>query len=289
MITFIKDQFSRGVLMRFTTSISSLLLATGIIFNCAANAANTDVVATVGKNNITLEDFNKRYDEVKDKTLNPPSRELFLEDLVRYEVGVQEAEKRKIADDPLVAERLRQETYKGLIEKDLGQKIEGIKITDAELKKYYDKNPEIRSSHILIEVKPGAVAKDRAAAKKRAEEIYSEVKKSKRPFEELVTLYTDDSITKPNGGDIGYQSRLTIVPDYYNALFNAKVGSIIGPVETKFGYHIIKVTDRHSYDKADKRQVRAAVFDEQRKEIFDAYFKNLKSKYSIKENKSLLK
>ena len=151
----------------------------------------TDVVATIGSQKITLEQFNKKYAEILTQvSVNPPSRKLFLEDLVRYELGVQQAKKMSLEKDPLVADRINQEMYKGLLEKELGKKVQNIKVSDEEMKTWYAKNPQIRLSVLIVEVKPGATPEQRSEAKKRATEILSEVKKSKRPFEELVRLQT---------------------------------------------------------------------------------------------------
>ncbi len=250
---------------------------------------STEVVAQVGKKTITLDEFNKKYNEVKSQTINPPSREVFLEDLIRYEVGLQEAEKRGLQKDPIVIERFNQEMYKALLEKEIGPRIQKIQVSDAEMKAWYANNPELRTSHILIEFKPGATPAQIAEAKKRATEIFDEVKKSKRPFEELVKLYSDDALSKQAGGDIGWQSRVTLVPGYYEAAASMKVGEIKGLIETQFGFHIIKLTGRRSYENANKRQIRAAVYDEKRKQIFNEYFDKLKRSYTIKENKSALK
>lgn len=250
---------------------------------------STDVVAQVGKKSITVEDFNKKYNEVKSQTVNPPPKDLFLEDLIRYEVGLQEAEKRGLQKDPIVLERLNQEMYKALLEKDLGPSIQKIQVSDKEMEAWYAKNPELRTSHILIEFKPGATPQQVAEAKKRAVDIYDEVKKSKRPFEELVKLYSDDALSKQAGGDIGWQSRVTLVPGYYEAAAAMKVGEVKGLVESQFGFHIIKLTGRRSFENSNKRQIRAAVFDEKRKQIFNNYFDKLKKSYSIKENKSAIK
>jgi parvulin-like peptidyl-prolyl isomerase len=272
--------------------IATLLIASPAFAQKApapTTAAQQEVVATVGGKNITLKDFNEKYDDVQKQTVNPPTKELFLEDLVRYEMGVQEAEKRGLAQDPIVKERVRQELYKGLLEKDIGAKIKDIKVNENEMKAYYQRNPELRTSHILIEFKPEATDQQKQAAKQRAQEIYAEVQKSKRPFEELVALYTDDVLSKKNGGDIGWQTGLTIVPPYYDAALRMKVGEVKGLVETPFGYHIIKLTGRHAYADADKRKMRAAVFDEKRKVIFDDYFARLKKQYPVHINKSALK
>jgi parvulin-like peptidyl-prolyl isomerase len=266
--------------MRYITVISLLFFS---------SALRAQVVATVGNTKITLEEFKKKYDEVKRQAINPPTPDLFLEDLVRFEVGVQEANKRGLKNDPQVQDRFNQELYKALVEKEIGKKVDGIKVNEDEMKSYYKKNPEIRSSHILIEFKPDATQEQRDTALARAQEIYKEVKASKRPFEELVRIYSDDSLSKVNGGDIGFQSRMTVVPTYYDALARMKKDEINGPVRTLHGFHILKKTDIRSYENANKKQLRAAVFEEKRTEIFNRFFDGLKSRYSIEKNEALLK
>ncbi|MBX3041767.1 MAG: peptidylprolyl isomerase [Bdellovibrionaceae bacterium] len=246
------------------------------------------VVAQVGTKRITLDEFTKKYNEVRSQTINPPTKQQFLEDMVRYEVGLQEAEKRNLDKDPIVQDRVKQEMYKALLEKDLGQQVQKIQVSDAEMKAWYGKNPEIRTSHILIEYRPGASAEQVAEAKKRAQEIFQEVRGSKRSFEELVRLYSDDPLSKQAGGDVGWQSRVTLFPSYYETALGMKVNEIKGLIETPFGFHIIKLTGRRGYEEANKRQIRAAVYDEKRKQAFNGYFERLKKQYSIKTNPSAL-
>jgi len=271
---------------RFQALMTFLLASCLVSF---AGAQSKEVVATVGNKIITAEEFNKKFNEVKAQTVNPPTKEQFLEDLVRYEVGLQEAEKRKLQNDPIVQDRMHQELYKALLEKDLGERVQKITVSDKEMEAYYKKNPEIRTSHILIEVKPGSTPEQKAEARKRAEEIYEkEVKKSKRPFEELVKLFSDDPLSKQTGGDIGWGNRITWVPAYYDAALRMSVGEISPLVETQFGYHIIKVTGRRTFDNANKRAIRAAVFDEKRREVFNEYFERLKKGYKIQVNKKAI-
>lgn len=253
-----------------------------------ATNVNANVVAQVGATKITLKEFNKKYKEIKRTSINPPKPEVFLEDLIRFEVGVQEAKKKKLEKDPVVIERFKQELYKAYVEKSIGKKVEGIKVTTAEMRRFYKKNPELRTSHILIEFKPNATPQQISEAKKRAEEIYAEVKKSKRPFAELAKIYSDDNFSKANGGDIEYQTRITVAPTYYDAAVKMKVGQIKGLVRTLYGFHIIKLTGVKSYDNANKRRIRMAVFDQKRARIFNRFFNKLKSKYKIKKNTKLL-
>jgi parvulin-like peptidyl-prolyl isomerase len=242
------------------------------------------VLAQIGTKKITLSEFNKKFNDVKAQTINPPSKALFLEDLIRYEVGLLEAEKKNLDKDPTVQDRMRQELYKALLEKELGQTVQKFQVSDKEMADWYKNNPEIRFSHILIEYKPGATLEQVAEARKRAQEIFEEVKKSKRPFEDLVRLYSDDPISKQAGGDVGWQSRVTLVPSTYEAVSTMKSGEIKGLVETPFGFHIIKMMGKRGFDEANKRQIRAAVFDEKRKQAFNEYFEKLKKQYNIKVN-----
>lgn len=248
-----------------------------------------EVVATIGNTKITVKDFNDKFNQAFKNSVNPlPTKKQFLEELIRFEVGVQEAEKRNLDRDPIVRNAMRRELYKGLLEKELGMKVQNMPITEAEMAEHYKRNPEVRFSHILFELKPNPTPEQRQEALDRANKIFDEVKKSKRPFPELVKLYSDDPLSKQVGGDAGWQSRLTIVPQLYDAALSGKAGDIKGLIETQFGFHIIKVTDKRTYENASKRAVRLSVFEEKRKKIFDEYMEKLKKNYTIKSNPALV-
>lgn len=261
-----------------------------ILLLAAGSMASAQTLASVGKSKISLKDFKAKYKEVKQKSfVSVPTEKEFLEELVRYELGVQEAKQLKLQNSPVVKQRFEQLLYQYLLEKQLGDSINKIKVTESDMKSYYKGNPEIRTSHILIEMAPGANKTQRETAKKRALEIYNEVKSSKKPFSELVALYTDDAVTKRSGGDVGWHTKLTITPDYYNAASKLKEGAISGLVETVYGFHIIKLTGKNTYQKANKRQLRQIVFEIKRKKLFDDYFAKLRKKHAVKVNKNLLK
>jgi peptidyl-prolyl cis-trans isomerase C/peptidyl-prolyl cis-trans isomerase D len=278
--------------MKVSSPFKIILLMLTVLVSLPAHTADkeSEIIASVGAKSITLAEFSKKFNEVKSQSLNPPTKEEFLEDLVRYYVGLQEADKKGLRNDAAVKERMEQELYKGLLEKSLGPEVSSIKVSDEQMKAWYKNNPEIRTSHILFEFKPGAKPEEIAEAKKRAQEVYEkDVKNSKRPFEELVRLYSDDPLSKQTGGDIGWQNRLTLVPNYYNTALAMKVGDVKGLVETPFGFHILKLTGKHSYDNANKRQIRTAVFDDLRRQKFNKFFESLKKEYAIKVNSKLIK
>lgn len=273
--------------------ITSLVSTTGYSQGTkpAANAKKpSEVLATVGTKKITVEEFNQKYQEVLAQTMSgAPSPRVFLEDLIRYEIGLQEAKKKNVQNDPIFQERVNQEMYKTLLEKELGKKVQESEVTEEDMKAWYAKNPQIRVSSIMVEVKPGATAEQRAEGRKRAEEILKEVKASKRSFEELVRLYSDDTTTKALGGDIGWQSRVTLNPVFYNSAIALKLNEITSSlVETPFGFHILKLTGKRSFEEATRREIRMAVFDEKRKQHFDNYFNGLKKNYPVNVNEKLL-
>ena len=75
-------------------------------------------------------------------------------------------------------------------------------------------------------------------------------------FEEVARNYSEDNSAQ-NGGDLGYFGRGKMVPEFEEAAFNANVGEIVGPVKSKFGYHIIKVTDQKK-ENGEIKEVRAS-------------------------------
>lgn len=269
-----------------------ILFAVLTYFSLSVHDVSAQTVARVGNKEITLKEFQEKFSEIKKRAVNPPSVDEFLEDLIRYEMGLQEAQRRKLENDPAVKQAMDQELYRGLVEKSIGQKVGQIKVNEKEMRAHYARNPEIRTSHILISLKPTANQQERAAAKKRAEEIYAEVTKSKRPFADLVKLYSDDTSSKNGGGDLDYQSRISLLttfgPTYYEAALKMNINQIRGLVETPYGYHIIKLTGKRSYEQASKQQIRLAVFEEKRKKVFDDFFNSLKKNYKIETNRKLL-
>src|SRR5690606_3587079 len=74
-------------------------------------------------------------------------------------------------------------------------------------------------------------------------------------FDELARQYSADPGSGQRGGDLGFFRRGSMVKPFEDAAFAASVGSIVGPVKTDYGYHIIKVTDRSmkSYKLRDLR------------------------------------
>jgi len=118
-----------------------------------------------------------------------------------------------------------------------------------EIKAYYESNisrygePEQRrASHILIAVKSGADDAEKAGARERAAQIVSQLRKSPASFAELAKKNSGDTGSASKGGDLGFFSRGMMVRPFEDAAFRLKPNQISDPVESDFGFHIIKIT-----------------------------------------------
>src|SRR6478752_5953569 len=107
--------------------------------------------------------------------------------------------------------------------------------------KQYSTAEERAASHILIAVKPDASDADKAAAKQKAEALLAQVKANPGKFAELAKGNSQDPGSAPQGGDLGTFARGSMVKPFEDAVFAGKPGDIVGPVQTDFGYHVIKV------------------------------------------------
>jgi len=103
------------------------------------------------------------------------------------------------------------------------------------------------AAHILFAYKgaeraPKTITRSKADAKKRADEAHAKLKEGKATFEDLVTQYSDDEISKQANGMIGNFERNAMPAAFADATFNLKVGDVSDVVETPQGFHIIKRT-----------------------------------------------
>ncbi|MBM4178594.1 MAG: hypothetical protein FJ211_04590 [Ignavibacteria bacterium] len=103
-------------------------------------------------------------------------------------------------------------------------------------------NPIARASHILI---PFGVNKD--SAKAEANSVLAKAKKGD-DFADLARTYSKDPGSAQQGGDLNYFGKGRMVKEFDSAVFAANAGSIIGPIETQFGYHVIKVAEKMSVE-----------------------------------------
>ena len=134
---------------------------------------------------------------------------------------------------------------RGLID---SQVVDKIEISESETKAYYDNNPsffkkpeQVKASHILIKVAPEATDMQKAQKRIEIAKIQQKVQEG-QDFATLAKEYSEGP-SKENGGDLGYFPRGQMVKPFDDAVFALKPDQVSDIVETRFGYHIIKVFD----------------------------------------------
>ena len=129
-------------------------------------------------------------------------------------------------------------------------------VTDQEVKQYYEDNKntlflvpaKLKASHILaifpwVEDNSEETEEGREEALSKIEMVEDKLKDG-GDFEDLARQYSDDGTSGENGGDLGYISKGQMVEEFEEALFSLDVGEVSEIVETEYGFHIIKATDR---------------------------------------------
>ncbi len=149
-------------------------------------------------------------------------------------------------------DNLREELEQQLLaEKMQMELINDVNITPREVVEFYNSIPQDSLPYLNAEVEIGEiVAKpevneiERLKALQKILEIRKDIIDEKETFAELAQKYSDDPGSGAQGGELGFASRGTYVPEFEGAAYNLEQDEISEPVETKFGFHIIQMQER---------------------------------------------
>lgn len=162
-----------------------------------------------------------------------------------------------------------------------------VQVDPAEIKKYYEGHraqyevKETRqASHILIAIDGGASAEAKQQARAKAEEIYNQLKRNPGKFAELAKQYSQDPGSAANGGDLGFFSRGSMVKPFDDAVFQMKVGDISTPVESQYGFHIIRLTAIKPGQGKSLDEMRGQIEAELRKQLASRKFAEIAENFN---------
>lgn len=175
------------------------------------------------------------------------------EKLVEY-LGQSINEIREDMQDRLRENAITDEVRKKLIGK--------IKLTPAEISRYYNKLPKDSLPYIpktvevqIITTKPPISLKETDAIKNRLRDYTDKVNKGESSFSTLALMYSEDDESAKRGGELGFTGRNSFVPEFANAAFSLtdpkKISNI---VESEYGYHIIQLIERRG-DRINVRHI----------------------------------
>lgn len=267
-----------------------VFLLIGVFTKGCAGNRNKDVLARInGKETITLSEFNDRISKLPpqfQEIINKNKKE-FLEELIVDRLLYDEAVLRKLDGKKDVKELFNEAKRKILMARLLKQEVEdSVAVGEEDIENYYNANkdmfttPEtLRASHILVKTE------------KDANDVMVELANG-RNFEDLARSRSLDP-TSDIGGDIGYFTRNQLVPEIEEACFKMQPGEVSGIVKTRFGYHVIKLTERVEPRVRDISEVRDSVEGSlkrlKKKILFNEFVERLRGKSQITVNHELLK
>ncbi len=199
-----------------------------VLFSIKGTPVYTDeFIYLYKKNHLNQEDFTE-------KKVNE-----YLDLFINFKLKVAEARSRGL--DTTATFNKEFKSYRDELRKPyLAEKDELDRLT----KEVYQRlSEEVKASHILIMLKPDAAPADTLAALKKIEEIRSKIMNGEN-FEKMAKEYSEDPSARSNSGNLGYFTAMQMVYQFEQAAYSLKAGEVSQPVRTRFGYHLIKLTDR---------------------------------------------
>lgn len=179
-------------------------------------------------------------------------------------------------------------TIKTLIDKEVIQKIS---ISDQQIRAYYDDNPnmfrkpeQVKASHILVQVPENADEAQKAQALAAIQALKARIDNGEN-FANLA-MENSDCPSKTKGGDLGFFGREQMVKPFSDAAFTLEPGQVSDVVQTRFGYHLIRVSEHQAEQTMPFNDVKDAISarlrQEQEGKKIDAYLEKLKKLADIK-------
>lgn len=265
-------------------SVLAGILAFAWLWGCASKKEEK-IVAKVDDRVITVDELETEWKTASRLIIKGVSELQRKKDLVDKLIGdqvvIMEAYKEGI-DNLVDADAEFSKKKERLLTDVLYQKeiVEKAKVSETDLKKEYQMlQEEVHAWHILLETK------------QQADSIYDMLKEG-ADFAELARERSIDPSAKDNSGDLGFFSWGRMVPEFQEVAFKLKAGEISRPVQTSYGWHVIKVIERRDVEQPPFEEARRLIepkLAQQKRELrVKEYFQQLRKKVGFKINQEAL-
>jgi peptidyl-prolyl cis-trans isomerase SurA len=230
-----------------TLILASILLAVTIIPGTLHAQESRKVLAEIGDYTLTLGEFERQFirnngGEEAALASTPEQRKDFLDLLIKYRLKVLEAMKKGYNEDEEILSELKDYRNSLAIPYLTERELVDPKIEDL----YKRRLTEVRAAHILIRPEADSLGRyDSLAALQRAKDVIRMAQAGEN-WDSLVVRYSMDKGTTSRGGDLFYFTAGMTVPAFDDAVYSLKKPGDIypEPVQTMFGYHVVKLLDR---------------------------------------------
>lgn len=208
---------------------------------------------------------------------NPQFREQALEQLVSLFLFAKKAEDDKLEETEEFQTVIANAKRDILAQMAMRDVLKTVEVAEEELKEYYDANgaqyekgATVSAKHILVD------------SEEKCNEILATITSGEKVFEEAAQAFS----TCPSGqrgGDLGAFGKGQMVPEFEKAAFEAEIGQVVGPVQTQFGYHLIKVEAKNEAQVAAfeevKESIRRTLVQQKQNKVYTDTVAELKEKY----------
>ncbi|MBR2503541.1 MAG: peptidylprolyl isomerase [Oscillospiraceae bacterium] len=239
------------------------------------------ILATVDGVNITEAEVNAFIGTLtKDQQMyanNPQFRQQCLEEIINIHLFAKMGKEEKMDETKEFATYMESAKKDILAQLAIKKVLAEAAVTAEECKEYYEANkatfvtkPTVSAKHILVKEEADIIA------------IKKLIESGAKEFEEMAREHSTCG-SAARGGDLGEFGRGQMVKEFEEAAFNAEIGEIVGPVQTQFGYHLIKVEDKREERTAEFEQVesriRRTLENKKQNEVYMAKTAELREKY----------
>ena len=228
---------------RFFPGFHLLALALGVfLVTGIPNASVAQTVLTVAGESVSAEDFAHIFKKNnRDSLISNESLDEYMELFIDFKLKVK------------AAEDLGMDTATSFVNELAGYRkqlarpyLVDNELLDELVSQAYDRTlEEVRASHLLVKLGAEATPADTVQAWNKAMAMKERIS-SGEDFANIARSRggSDDPSVKDNGGDLGWFSAFMMLYSFEDACYKAEVGDVVGPIRTRYGYHIIKLTGR---------------------------------------------
>lgn len=234
-------------------NIEEFLYVSGYI-QTKDNEINDDILSFIIDNEVAYQDAQKQKIIVKDNEVNE-----------KFEQLKEGLEINNYYKEKLESVNITETFFKERIKKDLTvakykeDYLKNVKVKDKEIEDYYSNHKdefnieEVKASQILVSIldknNKELSKEEQEKVKEKAKKILDKINNNE-DFEGLAKKYSDDKRSGKNGGDLGYFSKLDKNIDFTKEVFKLNIDQVSNLIETTYGYHIVKVTDKRIVKKS---------------------------------------
>jgi len=235
-------------------NIICLIVITLIFQGCHDQTSNNkqsadgNTLAIIDERPVLKKEFNAylKFKRILNKDINRQKQH--FDQYLHREALADAIEKSNILDKDLINAELNEFRKEMLISRYF-ESVLANQITDADIQQYYQKHAKTfdlkkaHAAHILIRTHKKMSDIEKKSHLTIAHEVYSKIRAGKN-FADMARQYSEDQISGKKGGDLGWIKAGSIDKQFSETLFSLKPDEISSPIETPFGYHIIKLLDK---------------------------------------------